>query len=57
MSSFVERYGLLLHGVLSCYDRILLTGTLPDVCHAAAMGQYLRSQNIRIFDFARAMQR
>jgi hypothetical protein len=56
MGSFVERYRLLLRGVLSCYDRILLTGTLPDICHAAAMSLYLRSENIRIFDFARAMQ-
>ena len=29
-----ERYAANLHGVLSCYDRIVITGTLPGVCYA-----------------------
>jgi hypothetical protein len=29
-----ERYGERLAGVLSCYDRIIVTGTLPGVCYA-----------------------
>ncbi len=34
--ALTERYGVHLAGVLSCYDRILITGTLPNVCFAGA---------------------
>jgi len=30
-----ERYRERLAGVLSCYDRIIVTGTLPGVCYEA----------------------
>ena len=29
-----ERYRERLAGVLSCYDRIIVTGTLPGACYA-----------------------
>jgi hypothetical protein len=29
----IDRYRERLHGVLSCYDRIVVTGTLPQVCY------------------------
>ena len=32
-----ERYGDRLAGVLSCYDRIIVTGTLPGACYAKGM--------------------
>jgi hypothetical protein len=48
-----ERYHDRLHGVLSCYDRIVITGTLPGVCYAQGMTSFLYSQGIRIFDYAR----
>lgn len=28
--ALTERYARNLHGVLSCYDRIIITGTLPS---------------------------
>jgi hypothetical protein len=37
MASLVERYADRLHGVLSCYDRMVMTGTLPQVCYAEGM--------------------
>jgi hypothetical protein len=40
-------------GVLSCYDRILVFGTLPTLCFAEGMTSYLYAHNIRIFDYAR----
>lgn len=49
----VERYGDRLHGVLSCYDRILVTGTLPEACYAAGMTSFLSTRGMRIFDYAR----
>lgn len=38
-------------GTLSCFDRIILTGTLPQVCYAQGMTSYLYSKGIRIFDY------
>jgi hypothetical protein len=48
-----ERYRERLHGVLSCYDRIVVTGTLPGICYAAGMTSFLNAKGIRIFDYAR----
>jgi hypothetical protein len=48
-----ERYKDKIHGVLSCYDRLILTGTLPGLCYADGMTAYLKANNIRIFDYAR----
>jgi hypothetical protein len=45
------RYAANLHGVLSCYDRIIVTGTLPGACYAGGMMSFLHAHGIRIFDF------
>lgn len=49
--SLTERYGDRIAGVLSCYDRIVITGTLPGVCYADGMTRYLTAQGIRMFDY------
>ena len=41
-----------LHGVLSCYDRIVLTGSLQPFCYAQGMTKHLYAHGIRIFDYA-----
>ena len=51
--ALVERYADRLHGVLSCYDRIVVTGTLPGVCYAQGMTAFLYARGIRIFDYPR----
>ncbi len=51
MKSFVERHATKILGTLSCFDRIIITGTLPDICHANAMSSYLGARNIRLFDY------
>lgn len=38
-------------GVLSCFDRVILTGTLPKVCYSQGMTSYLYSKWVRIFDY------
>ena len=38
-------------GVLSCYDRILIQGTLPGWCYAAGMTDYFYKHQLRIFDY------
>lgn len=32
---------------------MVIIGTLPDICHAGAMAQYLRSTGTRLFDYPR----
>jgi hypothetical protein len=53
MSSLTERYAAQIHGVHSCFDRIVITGTLPGVCHGDGMAAHLRSLGIRLFDYPR----
>ena len=53
MTSILERYAKHIKGVLSCWDRVVITGTLPGVCYAAGMTQYLNAKGTRIFDYAR----
>jgi hypothetical protein len=48
-----ERYRERLAGVLSCYDRIIVTGTLPGACYAKGMTEFLSARQIRIFDYPR----
>jgi hypothetical protein len=46
-----DRYAPRIRGVLSCFDRLLLMGTLPDICHAQALTRELNRRGIRLFDF------
>jgi hypothetical protein len=47
-----DRYGPQIAGMLSCYDRILITGTLPTVCFAGGMTSFLYQNKIPIFGYA-----
>jgi hypothetical protein len=53
MNPFVEQHQEEIGGVLSCFDRVVITGTLPDICHPKAMAGYLSYRDIRLFDYAR----
>jgi len=53
MTHLTERYQSDLLGVLSCYDRMIITGTLPGACYSGGMTSFLNSRHIRIFDYAR----
>ena len=50
-SALTERYDDRIGGVLSCYDRVVVTGTLPTVCYADGMTRFLYASQIRIFDY------
>lgn len=52
-AQLVNRYAANMHGVLSCYDRILITGTIPGACYADGMTSFMYSRGVRIFDYAR----
>ena len=56
MSMLTERYAGKIRGILSCFDRVVITGTLPDICYADAMSSHLRSKGIRIFDYTQFVE-
>jgi hypothetical protein len=51
MNTFVERHGPKIVGTLSCFDRVVITGILPDICHAEAVERYLTAKGVRLFDY------
>lgn len=51
MPSLLKRYQDKMNGVLSCWDRVIVQGTLPGLCDAAGMTMYLFAHKIRIFDY------
>jgi hypothetical protein len=46
-----ERHASQIAGVLGCFDRMLIFGTLPGVCFAGGMTSFLYERNVRIFDY------
>jgi len=51
MQNFIERHDSKIKGVISCFDRIILNGTMPGICYAQGMSAFLTAKGIRIFDF------
>ena len=49
--ALVERYEDRIAGVLSCYDRVVIRGTLPGVCYADGMTRFLHASGVRIFEY------
>ncbi len=56
MELLTERHSEEIAGVISCYDRILIQGSLPGLCYAQGMTGYLYAHKIRIFDYPRFAQ-
>lgn len=48
-----DKYRDQLDGMLNCYDRILLIGSLHPFCYPKGMTHYLYEHQIRIFDYAK----
>lgn len=53
MKTIPEKYSEKISFVLSCFDRMILSGTLPTISHPAAMTSFLYQNGVRIFDYAR----
>jgi hypothetical protein len=51
MELLTERYADKITGILSCYDRVVITGTMPQICYAAGLTSWLYAHAIRIFDY------
>lgn len=50
---FVERHQADVAGMVSCLDRVVLTGSLPDIGHSRAMESWLRIHQVRLADCPR----
>jgi len=53
MELLTQRYSEKISGTLSCYDRIVITGTLPVLSNAGHLAAYMFQNDIRIFDYAK----
>jgi DNA-binding MarR family transcriptional regulator len=51
MELITETYKDKISCVLSCYDRLILTGTLPEISFSQGMTRYLYENGIKIFDY------
>jgi hypothetical protein len=51
MDLFLQRHADKIAGVLSCWDRVVITGTIPGICFAQGMTGFLNANGIRIFDY------
>lgn len=49
--TLVERHAEHIHGVLECFDRVILSGTYRAIGWPAALGQYLHGAGIGLEDF------
>jgi hypothetical protein len=52
-----ERHAQRIEGVLGCWDRMLIFGTLPKICFAGGMTSFLFERKIRIFDYPKFAER
>jgi hypothetical protein len=51
MELLTDKYRDKIAGELSCYDRIVFTGTIKNISYAQGMTSYLYKNKIRIFDY------
>ena len=53
MTSLIDRHAGNIKGVLSCFDRVVITGTVPGICYADGITTHFYLNDIRIFDYAK----
>ena len=51
MVSLLERYDKQIAGTLTCFDRIIISGTIPGVCYPEGMARHITSKGVRLFDY------
>lgn len=47
-----DKYSDKIYGTITCYDRMIIQGYIPNWSHADAMTAYMKSNAIRIFDYS-----
>ena len=53
MDAFLARHEEQISGVSSCFDRVVIMGSLPDICYAEGMAAHLSAHDFRLFDFTK----
>jgi len=51
MELLTETYKGEISCVLSCFDRIIISGTIPEISYAKGMTSYMYQNGVRIFDY------
>ena len=46
-----DKYADKIYGIITCYDRMIIQGYIPNWSHADAMTAYMKTNGIRIFDY------
>ena len=46
-----DKYADKIHGIITCHDRMIIQGYIPNWSHAEAMTAYMKLNGIRIFDY------
>lgn len=46
-----DKYADKICGIITCYDRMIIQGYIPNWSHAEAMTAYMKLNGIRIFDY------
>jgi len=41
---------------LGCYDRVIIKGTIPEICHCQGMTSFMLRNKLRIFDYAKYVE-
>jgi len=50
-----ERYAPHIRGTISCFDRVIVTGSLVDCCHSGAMQAQVVRRGLLFFDYAKVL--
>jgi hypothetical protein len=51
MNPFIERRQEMIAGAVSCFDRVISTGTFPEIGYAEALAGSLSYRDIRLLDY------
>jgi len=53
MNALADLHNEQIIGTLSCFDRVIVSGNLPDIGYADAMKRYRGMHDILLFDYPR----
>lgn len=51
MNSFAQRHAAKIVAEISCLDRVIVKGILPELCHPGAMAYHLIARGIQLYDY------
>jgi hypothetical protein len=57
METFARKYAPQIRGVISCFDRVVLSGTLPAIRYGEGMAAYMTSQGMKLFEYTSFVNR